>query len=299
MKIGRFFWGTFFVVVGLLLLLYNLDYLHFDWSYSWRLWPLLLIFWGLSKFTENRPVRIGLAMCNGIVLACMFFGFFSFQWFDGIDDDSEPARYSQQLSEPYNNTIQRAVFNLSGGAGKFVMTSTTDNLIDAETESGLGRYELDKYEEKGSTEISLRMEDHRSFRFFHRLRNRADIRLNPNPEWQMHFSAGASTLDLDLTPYKTTTVTLDAGVTTVRVKLGDRSKETTVNVKTGVSSVRIEIPATSGCEIADNAHIGSSSFEDFHKSDSQTWQTDGFDSATNKIFIDIDSGVSSVRVTRY
>lgn len=299
MKTGRFFWGTFFVVVGLLLLLYNLNYLHLDWSYSWRLWPLLLILWGISKFTENKPVRIVLAILNGIVLACMFFGFFSFQWFNDFNDDSQPSKYSQQLSEPFDKAIQRATFNFSGGAGKFVMNSTTQNLIDAQTESGFGRYELDKNEENGSTEVSLRMRDRRSYRFFSRIRNWAEIRLNPNPEWEMRFDAGASRLDLDLSPYKTTSVTLDAGATTMRVRLGDRSDETNVRVKTGVSSVGIEIPASSGCEIRDNAHIGSTDFEDFHKSDDQTWQTENFDTASKKIYIDVDSGVSSIRVRKY
>ena len=299
MKTGRFFWGAFFVVIGLLLLLNNLGYLQIDWGYSWRLWPLILIFWGLSKFTQNRPVRAGLASLNGIVLACIIFGFFSFQWVDSSLDDSLPRQYSQNLSEPFDSAIDNAEFTFSAGAGKFEMEGTTQDLIDAQTENGLGRYELEKYDDDGKTRVSLRMRDQRVFRFFGRLRNSAAVRLNDQPSWVMRFEVGASKLDLDLQPYKVEKVTIDGGLSTIHLKLGDRSDETDVRVKTGVSSVRIEIPSSSGCEIRDNAHIGSTHFEGFSKSDGDTWQTDNMDTASKKIFIDVDTGVSGVRITRY
>ncbi len=299
MKTGRFFWGSFFVVMGLLLLLSKLGYLHIDWGYFWRLWPLILIFWGLSKFTENRAVRATFAGLNGLVLACMIFGFFSFQWLNGPFDDSEPPQYSQHLSEPFDSTIDKADFTFSAGAGKFVMEETTQDLIEAQTENGLGRYELKKYDEDGTTSVSLRMRDRRAFRFFGKLRNRAEIRLNDQPSWDMRFQTGASKLDLDLSPYKTDRVTIDAGLSTIRLKLGGRSEEVKVRVKTGVSTVRIEVPLSSGCEIRDNAHIGSTDYEGFTKASDNTWQTGNFDDASNKIYIDVDTGVSSVKVVQY
>lgn len=299
MKTGRFFWGAFFVVIGLLLLLSNLGYLHIDWGYSWRLWPLILIFWGLSKFTENRPIKAVFATLNGIVLACMVFGFFSFQWVDSEFDDREPAKYSQHFSEPFDTAIENASFNFSAGAGTFVMEEASKNLIEAQTETGLGRYELTRHDDDGTMNVSLRMKDRRSFRFFGRLRNRAEIRLNEQPSWDMHFETGASKLDLDLRPYKTERVTIDAGLSRIRLKLGDRSEEENVRVKTGVSSVRIEVPTSSGCEIKDNAHVGSTDYDGFTKTDGDTWQTDNFDSASKKIYIDVDTGVSSVTVIRY
>jgi len=299
MKTGRFFWGAFFVIIGLLLLFDNLGYLQIDWGYSWRLWPLILIFWGLSKFTENRMVRAGFATLNGLVFACMVFGFFSFQWFNVSFDDSEPQPYSQHFSEPFDNTIDRASFTFSGGAGKFVMEDTTLNLIEAQTEGSLGRYELTRDDDDGTTNVSLRMRDRRSFRFFGRLRNRADIRLNDRPSWSMKFETGASDLDLDLSPYKIDKITMDAGVSTIRLKLGDRSQETDVRVKTGVSSVRIEIPSSAGSEIRDGSHIGSTHYIGFTKARDHTWQTDNFDNAATRIYIDVDSGISSIRVVRY
>ncbi len=299
MKTGRFFWGTFFVVMGLLLLVSNLDYIQVDWSFSWKFWPLILVFWGLSKFTEQRSVKAILATLNGVLLACLVFGFFSFQWFNVTFDDSEPLRFTQHFSEPYDASIERATFQFRAGAGGFTVLSATDNLIDAQTESSFGEYTLDKTQESRTADITLRMKDKRRFRFFERARNQAEIRLNANPTWEMQFDAGACKLDLDLTPYKTESVSVDAGASTVRIRVGDRADATSVHVKTGVSSVRIEIPATSGCEIYDNAHVGSTHFDDFSKVGDRRWQTDNYNSAAKKVNIEIDAGVSTIRVRRY
>lgn len=299
MKTGRFFWGAFFVAIGLLLLLSNLSYMQIDWGYSWRLWPLILIFWGLAKFTENRAIRASFAGLNGIILACMVFGFFSFQWIDVSYDASEPAKYSQHFSEPFDSTIDRADFNFSAGAGKFVVDGTTQELMEAQTENGLGRYELDRYDEDGTTTVSLRMRDRGPFRFFGKMRNQADIRLNVQPSWNMRFESGVSKLDLDLSPYKTEKVTINSGLSTIRLKLGDRSEEAYVRVKAGVSTVRIAVPVGVGCEIRDNAHIGSTRFDGFTKERYGTWRTDDFDNAARKIYIDFDTGLSSVKVVRY
>ncbi len=299
MKTGRIFWGTFFVVVGLLLLLSNTSSFQIDWSLSWKFWPLILVFWGLSKFTENRGIRAVFAGLNGVLIACIVFGFFSFQWFWGPEDESEPARYTQHFSEPYDNTIERARFSFHGGAGRFVMEDTTFNLADAETESGFGPYEMDQSVNDGIADVTLRMKDQRRFRFFGRMHNDANIRLNAKPTWEMEFNAGAAKLDLDLTPYKTEQVTIEAGASTILVRLGDRTNEANVHVKTGVSSVRIEVPSSAGCEVYDNAHIGSTNFDDLSKVGDRRWQSDNFENAAKKIYVTIDAGVSSVHVSRY
>ncbi len=298
MKSGHFFWGSFFVAMGLLLLLNNLSFVHVDWGYAWRLWPLILVFWGLSKFVQQKAVRASLAGLNGLIVACIVFSFFTFQWFDFSFDDEKPAKYSQQFSEPYDSTITRATFAFEGGAGKFTIDETTDKLAEARTESNYGEYEMEKYEEDGIAHVNLKMEDRKKFRLFHELRNRAEIRLSGRPTWDIEFHSGASELDIDLTSYKIDRVIIDGGVSNIRLKLGDRSAETFVTVKAGVSSVRIEVPSESGCEIEDNVHLGGKQYDEFTKVGNRHWETDNFDDATKKVHIDVSTGVSTVKVIR-
>lgn len=299
MKTGRFFWGAFFVVLGLLLLLHNLDFVRVDWSFTWKLWPVLLIVWGLSKFTDNKPIRAGLMVLNGIVFGVMLFGFFSFEWFNPDWETGTTTRYTQHLSEPMESPTERAYFRFEAGAGKFVMETTSNDLVEAHTDNNLGQFVLDKSQDDETANVTLRMRDRKVFRGFRGLRNHADIRLNTLPTWNMRFGVGACKLLLDLTPYKTEKIDVDAGVSMVRIKLGDRSEKTQVRVKTGVSSVRIDVPSSVGCEIRDNAHVGSTSYDGFSETGDGYWQSENFASASKKIYIDVQTGVTSVRIERY
>ena len=68
MKTSHIFWGIFFIALGGLILLNNFTYIYFEWETLAKLWPLVLILWGLSLFLkENKIVKgfiIGRACYN-------------------------------------------------------------------------------------------------------------------------------------------------------------------------------------------------------------------------------------------
>jgi hypothetical protein len=70
-------------------------------------------------------------------------------------------------------------------------------------------------------------------------------------------------------------------------------------VDAGASDINVFIPETSGCKILIDGALSSKHFTDFEKIDSEIYQTANFDEAENKIFINIDCGVSSISVDRY
>jgi hypothetical protein len=45
--------------------------------------------------------------------------------------------------------------------------------------------------------------------------------------------------------------------------------------------------------------LNAKDFDGFSKSSSGTWKTDNFETATNKIYLEIKSGLSAVSVDRY
>jgi hypothetical protein len=54
-KAGKIFWGSFFIIIGLLLLMSSLGIM--PWSYWWRLWPLGLIFLGIAILISKNPSK--------------------------------------------------------------------------------------------------------------------------------------------------------------------------------------------------------------------------------------------------
>jgi len=75
--------------------------------------------------------------------------------------------------------------------------------------------------------------------------------------------------------------------------------ETNINVSTGASDVTIEVPNNAACHIKSDSGLSSNTFDGFNKMNNGEYETGGFDSAKNKIYIHISGGISDFKVHRY
>ncbi len=309
MKTKHIFWGLFFVSIGVLILLNNLGTIYFDLTNIWKFWPVIFILWGVSYFTNNNIVKGFIAGLAAIVLAVVIFaccttGFhfvtneFSFDdddfgvsFFDGVD--------TSNYYETYDSNIKYADFSLEAGAGSFLLKDSTENLVSATVQGLKNNYELNREDSGSRTSINLKMlKKHFNFHHDHE-RNKAVISLNTKPIWNLNFGIGAASSNFDLTPFNVENVSLNTGAATVKMKLGNKSDETHVSVRAGASDVEISVPESSGCEIKVNSTLSSKDFNGFNKINSNVYQTDNFDSAKKKVYIDLSTGVSSLKVDRY
>jgi hypothetical protein len=67
---GSIFWGLLLLTSGVFFLLANLDIIDFRWMDIWQLWPMLLIFWGVSALPINNYVKL---IINIILIGLMFY----------------------------------------------------------------------------------------------------------------------------------------------------------------------------------------------------------------------------------
>jgi hypothetical protein len=130
-------------------------------------------------------------------------------------------------------------------------------------------------------------------------KNKTLIKLNTTPVWDLNFDVGAAAIDFDFSPFKTDHIDVKMGAAALKVKLGNKLDVTKFHLKAGVSSVEIEVPESSGCEIRCNTALSSKDFDDFDKINSNLYKTNNFDAAKKKIYLDIDTGISSIHVSRY
>ncbi len=299
MKIGSIFWGTLFIILGGLLLLDNLDILNVPWWTVFKLWPLILIFWGLAAIFGKQPLRWYTVLFIVLLVLVMFVVAGAFEWIESRGEFDRSDGWTRTFTKPYDGITEKASLRFRSGAGKFIVQGTSDQLIDATTQTTFGRYVLEHEHWSGGDRIELRFSGKSRRWFFSGMRNRAEIRLHPNPTWDLDIDIGAASLDVDLTPFKINEVTIDGGAAAYRIKLGDRSDEARLHLRTGASSVDIEIPQSVGCELNIVAPLSGKKFHGFKKVGKRVYQTEGFEEASKKIYIDIDAGVSSIRVERY
>ncbi len=309
MKTKHIFWGSLFIAIGILILLYNLDILHFDLTNLWKFWPSVLILWGISYFVHNKIVKGFVAGIAAIMLAITLFGFFSssFNVFynafnidnDGVNISFDSHTDTSNYVESYNPKIKTCDFYLNAGAGAFELNDTTDNLLTAITQGVKNNYEINRNDSNDNSTVTMKMlKKHFIFNDGHN-RNRTILKLNTNPIWNLNFDIGAASVNYDLSPFKTNNLNIKMGAASMRVKLGDKSDITNFTLKAGVSSIDIEVPESAGCEIRCNTSLSSKDFNEFNKINSNLYRTNNFDSAKKKIYLNLDTGISSIHVSRY
>ncbi len=309
MKPRYIFWGILFISFGLLILINNITDIELDWSVFWKLWPAVLILWGIALIIKNDIIKNILTALTALVLALAIFSFFDsgFNFFhrhifnnDGmvvIDEDGETS--VKDYYEPYSEKIKYASLNFDAGAGAFYIEDTTGGLISAVVRSSKGNYSLDRNDLEDRTDINFKMEK-THFRIVDgKVKNKVEMKLNPAPVWNMDFDLGAAAVDFDLSGYKTENVKIDVGAASVKIRLGDKVEKINLEIDAGASYIEITVPESSGCEVRTHSFLSSKDFDDFDKIKSGLYRTENFEQSRNKIYIKLDSGISSLKVHRY
>ncbi|MDB4921878.1 DUF5668 domain-containing protein [Mucilaginibacter sp.] len=327
MKNDKIIPGTILVLIGAAILLGNFGLLHFRWYNIFHLWPIFLVIAGVNLvFAHNKSIWATVIKISVLVigLGLLFFGNFGERYnfwprhnfsyrnddFDdndsnnGYDDDNDSSRSDFKMSskgafnEPYNASIKLARLNINGGGTAYNLSDTTNQLFSASTKDGDSRYTFSSSKEDSVYVVNFKMKDRKGLNFDSD-KNRADMRLNPNPVWDISVETGAASVDFDLSKFKVRELKLHGGAASFNVKLGAPLLLTNVDISTGVSGVEVSIPESAACSIETDSGLSGNDFEGFNKTRDNNYETPGFSSAKNKIHIHISGGLSGFTVNRY
>jgi LiaI-LiaF-like transmembrane region len=302
MKVSRIFAGLLIILLGLALFLSNFDVLSLDWHFIFRLWPVLLVLAGISVLVSNSKLKAVLYALTAILVLVWIFSVASVGWgnFRGIFDGRHNSVHHQEFSQDLDKDIHHAVLSLNSGAGSFFLNDTTNTLFEANTESNIGDYSLNVEKDRDTEILDLGFNgDHENHWRFGGTRNKVNMKLNPKMDWALNMDIGACSVDFDLSQFAVTSADIKAGASSLKIKLGDKTDTARINVNTGVSSVKIDIPKEIGCQVRDEAKLSSKSFPDFVEVDDGLYRTANFETARKIIFVDIEAGVSSIKIRKY
>jgi uncharacterized membrane protein len=294
MNTSRFFWGTLWIVTGVLILLAKLGVMTLQVGSLWKFWPLVLVLWGIGLFTGARTIRSLIAVIGAILLALIIYGVWE-EWGSGRDNREQTT---QTFMETYDSTLHLASLRFVSGAGSFTLRDTCAALFRAETTTDFGKYEMDSRTGSDGKDLTLRLTDHpRGFRTGGT--NSVTMYLNTGPVWALRLELGAAKLSADLAPFTAENIEIKTGAADVRVRLGDRAERCRVNIQAGVSSISVQVPESAGCEIRSESGLSSKTFDGFVEGGDGNYRTANFESASRKIFLYFKAGVSSLKVMRY
>jgi hypothetical protein len=313
MKYGHLFWAIILIAIGCLFLISNFGWIDFHWSTVWRLWPLILIFWGIAIL----PIRefIKYALLIGVILfTILFFNRLTepkgwFKWHDGdtewrfgdewdkSDEGSSRNMEAQTLTVPMDSLSNKAVLALEAAAGDFKLEGLTTELLSFSKDGNIGNYSLTSEDVNGKKKINIHLEKSDGPRKY--TRNEVQIRLNQEPVWDLDLDIGAASIDMDLKDYKIDTLDINAGASSINLTLGNKNPVTRLTFDAGASSLNIRVPKDAACEVKSESFLVSRDFEGFVKKSNGLYQSENYSAGKNKIFIDIETAVSSITIERY
>jgi hypothetical protein len=314
MKFRHLFWAIILISIGVLFLLGNLDIIDFSWFSFWRLWPLILIFWGIAILPLRDVYKFTLLILVIIASFALFnkldrtrpwyFNFHrhfddeDFKLWDSDKDKGKTYNYKDQdLVVPYDSLVSKGILNLDAAAGNFSISGTTNDFLSFSKKGDIGNYELTSSDSKNVKTVSLKMSEG-SIR--HNVKkNTVDISLNPKPSWNLNLDIGAAKMEMDLSDYRIDTADFNAGASSIEIKLGDKNPVTVVSFDAGASSIKVRVPKTSGCRVSSESFMVSREFEGLDKISDNVYQSAGFNTSKSKIYITVQTAISSIRVERY
>ena len=311
MKYRHVFWAFILIAIGILFMLNNFGVLEFGFRTLWSLWPLILILWGISILPIKDGIKIA-ALAVVLALTVIFFNriserssWFHFHNFRGFsdkdwEDDEDTTTYNyqpQNLSVPFDSLTGRGELRLDAAAGNFELQGITSDFLTFNKTGDIGNYSLTTTSEGNKKKINLSMEKSGIRHSVNE--NKVEIKLNDKPSWNLDFDIGAAEILMDLRDYKIDTTTIDAGASSLDIKIGDKSPLTVMTFNAGASSIKVEIPKESGCQIKSESFMISKEFEGFTKKGEGIYQTANFSTGKNKIFLTVKTAISKIEITRY
>jgi hypothetical protein len=125
-----------------------------------------------------------------------------------------------------------------------------------------------------------------------------DVHLNPQVDLDMNVNTGAGHTNLDLEDLKVTQLTITIGAGGTEVVLPKAAGTTKAQVQSGAGGVQLDIPEGVEAHIQVKSGLGSVDVDErFKKKDNNTFESDNYASATNKVELDINAGVGSITVS--
>lgn len=310
MSYKKVFWGVILVLIGLLVLLKNLDVIHFSWFAFWRLWPLLLILWGISVLPIRDWLKLAItflaigltfwiASATGKISTSSWDHANRYSWhFDDEEgEDGISKRETQVIREKMDSSIQEAVLQMTAAAGVFDIRGKTDDLLFFRRNGRVGMYEMTSQVEGEKCTLHLRMRE-KSFRSGDE-GNQVIMRLNDLPVWSLDLDVGAAELDFDLSEYRVQEVDLDGGAASMKMRFGSREKNVNIDIDAGASSITLFIPREAGCKVDMDTFITGRTLEGFERTARGEYQTIGYNETSVRFFIKLDAAVSDLKIERY
>ncbi len=296
---ARFRWGALLILLGLLLLLRNMDVLNNNfWTDFAVYFPIFLIAVGVEKiFTKSK-----LQFISYLTTVVLFAGglFLAFNGSSGGPTDNFFSESSyRQEARPEVKAIH-ATINL--GHSNLTVRDATDDLVTGQFKQFTAKPEI-KFNESGS-DAFLTLNGRGKELFWGLIKIEGG---DPN-DWYLSFSnavplslecdGNSCDIHLNLATTPTRTVKVNADQATIYLKLGSDQDDVNVDLAGKDSDIRLRVPTSAALKVTgskDEEYLSQVGL----KREGDAFVNSGYDTLKNHIVVNLDDRLSSLSIDYY
>jgi len=298
----RWFLGFLLIIIGIIYLGNTFSWWNVsDFAVLWRYWPLLLIIFGIAIIV--RRFRFGWIIVLLALIASVFFVYYSIknnkfigQTSTTISNQGEKA---YPISEDLPESVKQAEVTINSSAVKFNLNERSDKLVEGNLTSNIFEPDVNKKINGDTAQLDIKI-DSQNFRWNSRkIINDLSLKLTDKLPLDLKINASASDMTLDFSKLNLSSLKIDSGASNIDLTLGENiGQNMPITIDAGASSLNIKLPKNLEAEANFKSALSSRDLEGFKKISSGKYQTEGFNSASKRVIINLNAGASSVSLRR-
>lgn len=277
------------------------------WLNIWRFWPVLLILAGVEMVLGRAGW--GGALTTGLIAVVAFtligwaavVGTVPYWSSNGFTTSVAGPTVVDRVSEDLRG-IQSATVDLRHNAGRLEIGALTDGsqrFVEGEISHPENTSVYRSFEGRdGQGTYRLRDANDKDFPFAGNAYYDAwSLRFAPNVPLDLQVQSGASELDLNLRQLRVTNLRIEAGASAVKVALPEAAGRTSANIKAGAAGVDVTVPEGVAARIQARGGLTGLNIDQGRFPRVGGYYTSpNYETATNRVDLFIDTGVSGVTV---
>ncbi len=294
----KWFWGSLLIIIGLIFLGINTNYLSpSQIADIARFWPLLLVIWGVSLVfarTKYGWIITFLVFFASLSFICMAtFGQINYK-FNKLVTTTQTHTFSRS-----DTTVKKAKITINTGAIELNLKTDPNTLIKGGLTSNYLEPEL-KIDKTSNDQANISLNTTTKWNKWSNWpsgKNTLDVKIAEKIPVDLTVNAGASQINLDLSKAIIEKITLNAGATEINVKLGNTIQNNAkIQISTGASNIKFTIPKDIGVRFKNDSPVTGMQLNNYKNIGNKIYESPDYSSKSKKIEINSSSGASSVEI---
>lgn len=279
------------ISIGALVLLQNAGLLSVNvWDLLWRLWPLLLVAWGLQGLLGRSALGALLAVALTIGLGAGVI------WYATETGTLNAAPLNSRTLRQALGDAQDAEVEIDFSIGTLSIASLTDSnqLIEGTVTEGNGLTVNDSFNREGQT-VRYRL-DSEGIGFFFQGDVRWELNLTDRVPMDLQIHHGVGTMTADLARLNVRELTIDGGVGEIQVTVPNSGRPS-IHVDQGVGTLRLIVPQAIEARLSLDGGLGELRIDSrFRQVGEDVYETLGYAGAEERVDIQVDRGLGELIV---